>query len=104
MRLIKRKRKATSRRKATAASSRSRPKAAVGNNGLVGRALPTVEVEAEQRAPRPGPQRAARALAAAPAPSPAASPTRLKNLDPEASARQYALKHQPTNLVFVSRK
>jgi neutral peptidase B len=89
MRLIKRKRKVTSRRKATAASTHPKPKAAAGNNGLVGRALPTVEVEAEQRAPRPGVQRAARALAAASAPPPAASPTRLKNLDPESSARQY---------------
>jgi Zn-dependent metalloprotease len=89
MRLIKRKRKVASRRKATAASSRPRRKASVGNNGLVGKALPTVEVEAEQRAPRPGLQRAARALAASAAPPPAASPTRLKNLDPEASARQY---------------
>ena len=89
MRLIKRKRKLTSRRKATAASSRSRSKTAVGNNGLVGKALPAVEVEAEQRATRPGSRRAARALAASPAVSPAASPTRLKNLDPEASAREY---------------
>jgi Zn-dependent metalloprotease len=91
VRLIKRKRKFKSRRPAKAASSRSKPRAAVvGNNGLVGKALPADEVDAERPAPRARSARAARALGGpAPAAPAAASPTKLKNLDPEASARQY---------------
>ena len=91
MRLIKRKRKFKSRGPAKAASSRSKPRAAVvGNNGLVGKALPADEVDAERPAPRARSARAARALGGpAPAAPAAASPTKLKNLDPEASARQY---------------